>query len=479
MSHFLPALTYARANRQRFLDELMAFVRYPSVSAQPHHTSDVKACASWLVKHLKRIGLEQAQTIPTKRHPIVYAHWRGALGQPTLLIYGHYDVVPAESGNWITPPFEPSLRGQHLYARGASDDKGPLMAHLAALESCFKSHKRLPINVVLLLDGEEEIGSPNLKAFMECHGSSLKADAAVISDTRMLGPNRPTIITSLRGSFSVQLEVCGAARDLHAGAFGGAVHNPAQVLCEMLASLYDADGRIAIPGMYSTVLRLSDAARKLARDTFPSDGTLLRDAGVRLGWGERGYSAFERTTLRPALNITGISAGYNGHGHKSIIPARASAKLNLRLVLDQDPQHVYALLSDHLKRLTPSTVRVSLKASSMTHPVRINPQNPAVQSACIALERGFGVRPVLLPSGGSIPVVNLFKNHLNLETVLMGFALPNDGMHAVNERFDVPTFFRAVETCLHFYGELARSRSTGLSIRQTHSRTPSLERLRS
>jgi acetylornithine deacetylase/succinyl-diaminopimelate desuccinylase-like protein len=472
------ALAYARANRTRFLGDLMAFVRYPSVSTQPNHASDVNACAEWLVKYLQRIGLEQAQTVPTKRHPIVYAHWRGAPNQSTLLIYGHYDVVPAE-GNWTTPPFEPTLRGQHLYARGASDDKGQLMAHLAALESLFKSQKRLPINVVLVLDGEEEIGSPNLNGFLERHGSSLRADAAVISDTRMLGPNRPTIITSLRGSFSVQLELRGAPRDLHAGAFGGAIHNPAQVLSEILASLHDANGRIAIPGIYERVLRYSDETRRLTRDIFPSDDTILWDAGVEHDWGERDYSAFERTTLRPSLIITGISAGYNGQGHKSIIPARACAKLNLRLVPDQNPQQVYALLSRHLKRVTPSTVQVSLKPSSMTHPVRINPHNPAIRSACIALERGFGARPVLLPSGGSIPVVNLLKNHLNLETVLMGFALPDDGMHAVNERFHLPTFFRAIETCLHFYDQLARNRSTDLRIRQAHIRTPSLERLRS
>jgi acetylornithine deacetylase/succinyl-diaminopimelate desuccinylase-like protein len=474
MSPLTPALIYARANRTQFLADLKAFVRYPSVSAQPDHANALKACAVWLVKHLKRIGLEQAQLIPTKRHPIVTAKWYSAPGQPTLLIYGHYDVVPAQESAWSTPPFEPTVRGQCLYGRGTSDDKGPLMAHLVALESLLKSAGRLPINVFVLLDGEEEIGSPNLSGFLERNIARLNADAAVISDTRMLGPKRPTIITGLRGSFSVQLEVCGLVRDLHAGAFGGAVHNPAQVLSELLASLHDADGRIAIPELYANVRRVSGEKRRQARENTPTNEEFLANAGVKNGWGEPGYTAFERTTLRPSISITGISAGYGGHGHKSIIPARASAKLNLRLVSDQDPQHVYSLLKRHLLNLTPSTVQVSLEPSAMTHPVRINPQNPAVRAASIALERGFGVRPSLLNSGGSIPVVNLFKNILKLETVLMGFALPNDGMHGINERFHLPTFFRAIETCLHFYCELSQRNSKRFT-----ASIPTFERLRS
>ncbi len=470
----MPALIYARANRTQFLADLKTFVRHPSVSAQPHHANDVKACAVWLVKYLKRIGLERAQLIPTKRHPIVSAQWHGAPGLSRLLIYGHYDVVPAQKSAWSTPPFEPTVRGQYLYGRGTSDDKSPLMAHLAALESLLKSAGRLPINVLVLLDGEEEIGSPNLSGFLERNIACLKADAAVISDTRMLGQQRPTIITGLRGSFSVQLEVCGPVRDLHAGAFGGAVHNPAQVLSELLASLHDARGRIAIPKLYETVRQVSGRKRRQTRENAPIDDEILGNAGVKYGWGESGYSAYERTTQRPALSITGISAGYSGHGHKSIVPARASAKLNLRLVSDQDPQHVYSLLKSHLLNLKPSTVKVSLEPSAMTHPVRINPQNPAVRAASIALECGFGVRPTLLYSGGSIPVVNLFKNHLRLETVLMGFALPDDGMHGINERFHLPTFFRAIETCLYFYCELAERNSKHFT-----SSSSTLERLRS
>ncbi len=444
-------LTYAHANRSGFLAELCEFVRIPSVSAQPQHAKDVKRCAEWLAVRLRKAGLEQVQVVPTPRHPIVWAEWRRAMGQPTVLIYGHYDVQPVDPLNeWCTPPFEPTLRGETLYGRGASDDKGQLLAHVTAIESYLKTAGRLPVNVVCLFEGEEEIGSPNLRAFLERNLSTFAANAAVVSDTRFLAAGRPALTYALRGGLGLELEVQALKADVHSGSFGGAVHNPIQALCEIVAHFHDANGRVAIPGFYGRVRRISPAERAAMAQSGPSDQQILRDARALRGWGERGFSLYERTTIRPALTINGITGGYQGPGGKGIIPARATAKISFRLVPDQDPDEIEQLFRSFIARIAPNTVRVGISTQLRVRPAVINRLHPAMRAAIRAYRHGFGLPPVLLRSGGSIPVVNMFQELFGMPTVLMGFALPDDRMHAPNEKFDLSQFDAGITTSLAF-----------------------------
>ena len=318
--------------------ELQDFVRFPSVSAQPRHAGDVKGCAAWLADHLRRIGLEHIRVIPTPRHPIVYADWVLSPGKPTVLIYGHYDVQPADPlREWRSPPFEPVVRGQSLYGRGACDDKGQMFAHVKAIEIHLRTRSLLPVNVKCLFEGEEEIGSPNLIPFLKRHRRALAADVVVMSDSPMADADRPAITYAVRGGLGLELTVRGPRRDLHSGLFGGAVRNPLQALCEIIASLHDRRGRVAIPGFYDQVRLWPPEERATMARNGPSDATVLRDAGAAQGWGEEGYTLHERTTIRPALTINGLVGGYQGPGGKAVIPAVASAKLSFRLVPDQDP----------------------------------------------------------------------------------------------------------------------------------------------
>ncbi|HEX8723273.1 MAG TPA: dipeptidase [Pyrinomonadaceae bacterium] len=448
---------YIKANSRRFVSELKEFIRFASVSAQPQHAADVRRCAEWLAAHLRRVGLTGARVYETPRHPVVYAEWRGAPGRPTVLVYGHYDVQPADPvGEWKTPPFEPEVRGSYIYGRSACDDKGQLFTHVKAIEAYMRAAGALPVNVKCLFEGEEEIGSPNLKDFVRRHARALAADVAVMSDTRMLSPERPAITYSLRGGLSLELEVFGPRRDLHSGNFGGAVHNPLQGLCEIVAGLHDARGRVAVEGFYDRVREWGRDERAYMARTGPSDAKILRDAGAEVGWGERGYTLYERTTIRPALTVNGIGGGYQGTGGKSVIPARAFAKLNVRLVPAQDPREIEQLLRRHVERHTPPALRSRLTASLYARPALLDPRHPVMRAAREAYRVGFGSRPVFLRSGGTIPVVNTFQEVLGTPTVLMGFALPDDRMHAPDEKFHLPNFFRGIETSLTFLREVAR-----------------------
>ena len=453
-----PSISYARENFPRFVRELKDFVRFPSVSAQPQHASDVRECARWLGAHLKQIGVEQVQIVATKGHPIVLGQWCHLPGQATLLIYGHYDVQPAEPlDEWRSPPFEPEVHGDNLYGRGACDDKGQLFAHVKAIEACLRTRRTLPVNVKCLFEGEEEIGSPNLTPFLSLHRKALAAQAAVVSDMRILGPDRPAITYALRGALSVELEVHGPGHDLHSGNFGGAVHNPLQALCEIIARLHDAEGAVAIPGFYDRVRQWSPRERAYMAATGPTDEEILRDAAAESGWGEPGYSSYERLTLRPALTINGFVGGYQGPGAKAVIPAKAAAKLNFRLVPDQDPREIETLFRQHIARITPPTVRSEVRASASAKPALVSRQHPAVQAAATAYRKGFGRPPVFLRSGGTIPIVNTLLEELQIPTVLMGFALPDDNLHAPNEKFHLPTFFNAIRTSFEFLNELGSS----------------------
>lgn len=450
-------------HRARWLEELKQFIRFPTVSAQPAHADDLKRCATWLADHLRYIGLQNVQVIPTRKHPLVYADWKRARG-PTVLVYGHYDVQPAEPLNeWRTAPFDPIVQGDNLYGRGACDNKGQMFAHLKALEFCLRTTKSLPVNVKCLFDGEEEIGSPSLAAFVTANKRALAADVAVVSDTRMLGPGRPALTYALRGSLSLELNVCGPGQDLHSGTFGGAIHNPLQALCEIVAQLHDKDGRIAIPGFYDRVTRWSDDERTHMKSTGPTNEQILGNAKAKRKWGEPGYTLYERTTIRPALTLNGIVGGYQGEGGKAVIPARATAKINIRLVPDQDPHEIESLVRTHIANITPSTVCSGLRKLHAGHPTVLNRNHPAMRAAARAYLKGFGRLPVFLRSGGSIPVVSTFQRTLGIPTVLMGFGLPDDRIHAPNEKFHLPNLYRGIVTCLSFLNEMKNDHRFSLS----------------
>lgn len=444
-------------NSQKSSNELDRFLKFRSVSASTKHAVDTRNCAAWLTTRLHSIGLERASVLPTPGHPVVYAEWRHAHGKPTVLIYGHYDVQPADPlDEWHSPPFTPTIRGDYLYGRGASDDKGQLFIHIKAIESLLKTYGKLPVNVVCLFEGEEEIGSPNLGAFIRKHRQRLAADFTVISDTQIPAANRPAITHSLRGALAVELTVFGPERDLHSGLLGGAAVNPLQALSQMIAGLHDANGRVAIPGFYDRVQRFDAQERAYMKRVGPSDAQLLRSAGATLGLGEPNYSLYERTTIRPALTVTGITGGYQGAGIKAVIPTKASAKLDIRLVPGQQPKEIEALLRKHLKRITPAGVRVRLRTLLSARPVSMNRSHPAMLAAATAYRSAFGVEPIFLRSGGTIPVVGLIQDILNIPVVLMGFGLPDDHIHGPNERLHLPTFFRGIETSKRFLIEVGK-----------------------
>lgn len=450
------AVTYARTYRPKFLSELKEFLRFPSVSSQPQRRDDVKRCAQWLARHLQTIGLEQVRVIPTRGNPIVYASWMRAANSPTVIIYGHYDVLPGEPiAEWATPPFTPTTKGLDLYARGAADDKGQLFCHVKAIESYLRSAHALPVNVKCIFEGEEEIGSTHLLPFIERNKRALRADAAVISDTKMPAPGQPAISYAQRGGLRAELEVRRPGQELHSGTFGGAVLNPVQAACEIIASLHDEYGRVTIPGFYDDVRNWSEKERAYMARSGPSDDKILRDAGVKHGWGEQGYTLYERTTVRPAFTVNGIAGGHHGPGVKGVIPANAVVKLSFRLVPDQDPERIGRLFREHISRITPPGAQVRTKVFSPIQPALVDRNHPAVRAAAFACKKGFGAFPVFLRSGGSIPVVNAFRESLGIPTVLMGFGLPDDHIHAPNEKFHLPNFYRGIETSIWYLTAVA------------------------
>jgi acetylornithine deacetylase/succinyl-diaminopimelate desuccinylase-like protein len=341
-----------------FTRELQEFVRIPSVSSDPQRAGDVRRCAVWLAGRVRNAGLKRVRVLPTAKHPIVYAEWLGVPRAPTVLIYGHYDVQPAEPlKDWKFPPFAAQIHDGFLHGRGSSDDKGQLFAHVKALGALLKSRSRLPVNVKCLFEGEEEIGSPNLSPFLRRNKRALKADVAIMSDTRMLGPDQPALTYSLRGQLALEIEVRGPSHDLHSGNFGGAVHDPLQALCEIVAKLHDQRGRIAIPGFYDRVIDWSETERRYLTRTGPSDREILHEAGTDVPWGEKSYSIYERLTLRPSLAVTGLRGGHAGEGPKGVIPSVAVAKISLRLVPKQIPEEIERLVRSFIARITPKRVR--------------------------------------------------------------------------------------------------------------------------
>jgi acetylornithine deacetylase/succinyl-diaminopimelate desuccinylase-like protein len=447
--------TFFVANAGRIQAELSDFLRIPSVSTDPAHSGDVQHAAEWLAASLRAAGLS-AEIHPTVRHPVVLGEWRQAApGAPTVLIYGHYDVQPAAPLDlWTSPPFEPTVRDGRLYARGATDDKGQLFLHVKALEAHLATRGTLPVNVVLLAEGEEETGSEHLVPFVESHAGRLGCDAVVISDSAMFAPGIPALLSSLRGNVYWQIDVHGPSGDLHSGTYGGAVVNPALALARILATFHDAEGRIAIPGFYDRVRAWpAEIRRQIAGLPFDEKDLLTETGAPALG-GEAGYSALERLWTRPTCEVHGFLSGYTGEGAKTVIPARASAKMSCRLVADQDPAEIDRLLRAHVERVKPLGVSVEVTLFLGGPAWRAELSGPLFAAASRALAATFGREPVIIGDGGSIPVVGEFQRILGAPVLLMGFGLPGENAHAPNEWLDLGNFEGGMRTAALLWEEL-------------------------
>ena len=453
-------LTYLQENESRFVRELCVYLRFPSVSAQSKHKMDMESAARWLVEHCQSIGLN-ARLRPTDGNPVVVAQTPRRQSNPSgrrphYVIYGHYDVQPAEPFDlWKSPPFEPRIQDHSLFARGACDNKGQHFAHLKAVEAYLKTNTELPCDLTFVIEGEEEVGSKNLAAFLKNHRQELRCDAIVISDTGMPDLQHPALTYALRGITALEIKVHGPSRDLHSGIYGGSVDNPALALCQLLARLRDQNGRIDIPGFYDDVVPLSAYERKqLAR--IPHDDSAYRKfLGVPKLFGERGYTAVEQRTARPTIEINGLTSGYQGEGSKTIIPAWASAKLTFRLVPNQTPQRIDRLVTRHLKRLCPPTVRLEIEGGHGGQPYLVSPTGPLAQAALRALKSAFNREPILLREGGSIPILTDFKKILAADALLLGLALPDDNVHSPNEKFSLDAFAKGMRMGALLWRELA------------------------
>jgi acetylornithine deacetylase/succinyl-diaminopimelate desuccinylase-like protein len=453
----IPVLDYIHANRDRFIAELKEFLAIPSVSALPAHEPDVRRCAEWTAGEMRRIGLQNVQLFETPGHPIVYGDWLNAAGAPTILFYGHYDVQPVDPVDlWESPPFEATVRDGEIYARGAADDKGQVFMHLKAIEAHLARTGQLPVNIRLIIEGEEEVGSVNLDQFIRDHKPQLQADVVVISDSAMFDHDVPSICYSLRGLVYFQIDLRGSTSDLHSGVFGGAVANPATVLAQVLAQMKDRGGRIRIPGFYDDVLPLSDEERA-AWKTLPFNEKTYRKAlGAPKLAGESGYSVLERVWARPTFDVNGLLSGFTGEGAKTVIPAVAMAKVSMRLVPNQDPQKIADLFEAYLRKVTPKTVELTVTRMHGGKPWIASYDSAFVRAAGRAIEQGFGKPPVFCREGGSIPVVSTFKEELGLPAVLFGVGLPDENAHAPNERLDLSNFHNGILASAILYDEIAR-----------------------
>jgi acetylornithine deacetylase/succinyl-diaminopimelate desuccinylase-like protein len=451
------ARKYSRDHAERFRHELHELLRIPSLSGDPAHAGDVKHAAEWLAAQLHALGIKNAKVMPTGGHPVVYAEWMGAgPDKPTVLIYGHYDVVPAvmEDG-WNTPPFEPVEKGGKIYARGATDDKGQMFIHIKALESYLEANGGAPVNVKLLLEGEEEISSPNLAPFIKSHLDMLKADVCVISDSSMRTIEEPAVTHSLRGMTYIQVEVQGPTDDLHSGFWGGATHNPALALVEILSKLYNQDNTIAVPGFYDDVVSLTKEERDMIAKNALTEDQFKQATGVPAVWGDKKFTIRERVSARPTLDINGLWSGYSGPGPKTIIPAKAGAKLSSRLVGKQDPDKIYKLLKKHIESIAPPTVKVSVSLLTKGKPALIPFDLPEMRAASRAYAKAWGHEPVFTRGGGSIPIVADIADMMKIPVVMMGYGLDSDGLHAANEHYTIEMFHRGIETAIVYLEELA------------------------
>jgi acetylornithine deacetylase/succinyl-diaminopimelate desuccinylase-like protein len=451
------AVDFALKNYPRFVEELKALLRIPSISTLPEHKGDCRLAAETLATELKRIGMENVRLIETKGHPLVYGDWLNAAGKPTALVYGHYDVQPPDPlDEWLSPPFEPTERDGNIYARGAVDDKGQVVAQVKALESLLVATGKLPINVRVVFEGEEEVGGEGIADFVASKPPELKADFALVSDTELFAPGLPTLCVGLRGMIYTELEVRSSRTDLHSGMYGGAAPNSFISLVQILAKLKDEDGKILIPGFYDDVVPPS-AEELAAWKSLPFDEEHYRisEVGSKQLTGEKGYSVLERTWARPTLDVHGIPGGFIGAGAKTVIPAKATAKVSMRLVPDMTPAKAFALYKSYVEKIAPAGVDVEVRLIHTGDPCLIPVNNPYIQAATRALHEVWGKDTVFIRSGGSIPIVGDFAKHLGLPSVMMGFGLPDDNLHAPNEKFHLKNFELGIVSLIRFMEEAA------------------------
>ncbi|MGD0293680.1 MAG: dipeptidase [Terracidiphilus sp.] len=454
-----PAVAYARQNHPRFLKELKDLLRIPSISTLPENKGDCRRAAEFILRELTRIGFEHARLIETTGHPLVYADWLHAAGKPIGLFYGHYDVQPVDPlDEWLSPPFEPAERDGNLYGRGTCDDKGQVWAQIKGLESLMAANKgKLPINVRIIFEGDEEVGGEGIAAFVASKPPELKADFALISDTELFAPGLPTLCVGLRGMIYTELEVRGAKNDLHSGMYGGAAPNPFVAIAQMIARLKDENGHILIPGFYDGIIPPSPEELKAWR-SLPFDEEHYRktEVGSRSLVGEPGYSVLERTWARPTLDVHGIPGGFIGAGAKTVIPAKAVAKVSMRLVPGMTPAKAFDLYKSYVEKIAPAGVEVEVRLISAGDPCLVRVDNPFIQAATRALHEVWGKDTVFIRSGGSIPIVGDFDRHLGVPGVMMGFGLPDDCIHAPNEKFHLKNFELGIESVVRFLEEAGK-----------------------
>jgi acetylornithine deacetylase/succinyl-diaminopimelate desuccinylase-like protein len=454
------SVEYLQANREQFLEGLKNLLRIPSISALPENTPDIRRAAESIADELRAMGMRAVEIIDGKpgQHPLIYAEWLEAPGKPTLLLYGHYDVQPPDPlDEWKSPPFEPTVRGKDLFARGSSDDKGQTYILLKAVECFLRSEGKLPINIKFLIEGEEEVGGEHIEEYVPLHQERLKADAAVVCDTEMFAPGLPTLTTGLRGLVYTEVEARGASHDLHSGMYGGAAPNPMQALAEIIARLKGPDGKIRIPGFYEKVRKPSrkelDAWKRLP---FKESAFLKKQVGASALTGEKNFSVLERLWARPSLEVHGIRGGFVGDGAKTVIPAVGTAKISMRLVPDMNPKEVVRQFTSAVKKYTPKGIKTTVRLFGTAPASVVSTDSPYIADAAEAMENVFKKKTVYMRSGGSIPIVGLFLQHLKIPSIMMGFGLPDDNLHAPNEKFHLPNFYSGIEAVIRYFELLGK-----------------------
>jgi len=449
MSKLSQAINFASEHQQDSLERFMDLLRIPSISTLPEHEGDIKRAAEWIADQLLSLGFDGVDLLPTARHPVVYGEWlKAGPDAPTILFYGHYDVQPVDPlDEWESDPFDPQIRGENIYARGASDMKGQIVAHLQAMRALLETGS-IPINIKYMIEGEEEIGSPNLKAFMSAERDRLSCDLCLNADSGILAEDQPALTVALRGLSYFEIRLQGQRADLHSGMFGGAVDNPGMVLSKLLAGMKDDQGRITMPGFYDDVRDLTEKERSLMPEL--PDAWWKERAGAQVLFSESGYSTAESARARPTLDINGILCGFTGEGSKTVLPARAMAKFSMRLVPNQTPEKIRASVEAYLESNMPSTMTYELIEHSSCSPAMIDPESEALEAGAQALQEVWGKQVVYDRQGGTVPVVGLIQELLGMDSLMLGFGLPSDNIHGPNEKQHLPTFYRGIETFIHF-----------------------------
>jgi len=449
---------FINSNNARFIEELKEFLRIPSISNDPEHKPDMETCSKWLADHIKSIGIDKVEIYNTPGHPIVYAEYlKAGKDKPTVLLYGHYDVQPVDPLElWNNPPFEPIINDGKIYARGTTDDKGQLFIHLKSIEAYFKNQNSLPVNIKILYEGEEEIGSPNLSNFLKDNRELLKCNLVVISDTSMYAKGLPSICYGLRGLAYMQIDLVGPNRDLHSGSYGGGVENPINALANLITKLKDEKGKILIDGFYNDVIPLSAKEREEFKRLPFDEDSFKNDLEVTDLFGEDGYTTTERISARPTLDCNGIWGGFQGEGAKTVLPSKAGAKISMRLVPNQNPKKIAELFEAYINKIAPKSVKVKVTDLHGGKPSVTPIDTPAIKAAVESLKKGYGVEPVFMKEGGSIPIVNSFKEILGADTVLLGFGLPDENAHSPNEHLDLDNFHKGILSITHYFNELSK-----------------------